>query len=132
MKAVAVYPGKAGSIHLAELPAPSVDDIAGGKGVLVRLLRCGLDGTDKEIAAGEYGVAPDGFDFLVEGHENFGVVEGTGPNVTRFRHGDYVVCRVRRAGTSIYDVLDMPDVTTDEEYFEHGISRVHGFLTERY
>jgi threonine dehydrogenase-like Zn-dependent dehydrogenase len=26
----------------------------------------------------------------------------------------------------------MPDMTTDAEYFEHGISRVHGFLTERY
>jgi glucose 1-dehydrogenase len=132
MKAVAVYPSKAGSIHLAELPEPSVDDIGGGKGVLVKLLRCGLDGTDKEIAAGEYGVAPEGYDFLVEGHENFGVVETTGPNVTRFRPGDYVVCRVRRAGSSIYDVLDMPDVTTDDQYFEHGISRVHGFLTERY
>jgi threonine dehydrogenase-like Zn-dependent dehydrogenase len=132
MKAVAVYPRQKDSIHLAQLPEPALDDIAGGKGVLVKLLRCGLDGTDKEIAAGEYGVAPEGFDFLVEGHENFGVVEATGPNVGRFRPGDYVVCRVRRAGSSIYDLLDMPDVTTDEEYFEHGISRVHGFLTERY
>jgi threonine dehydrogenase-like Zn-dependent dehydrogenase len=26
----------------------------------------------------------------------------------------------------------MPDFTTEESYLEHGISRVHGFLTERY
>jgi glucose 1-dehydrogenase len=132
MKAVAVYPRKPDSIHLADLPEPKLDDIPDGKGVRVKLLRCGLDGTDKEIAAGEYGTAPEGFDFLVEGHENFGVVLETGPKVTRFKPGDYVVCRVRRAGSSIYDLLDMPDLTTDDEYFEHGISRVHGFLTERY
>ena len=132
MKAVAVFPGKAGSLHLADLPEPKLDDIPGGKGVLVKILRCGLDGTDKEIAAGEYGAAPEGFDFLVEGHENFGVVLEAGPNVTRFKPGDHVVCRVRRAGSSVYDLLDMPDMTTDQEYFEHGISRVHGFLTERY
>jgi len=132
MKAVAVFPGKAGSVHLAELPEPSLDDVPGGKGVLVRILRCGLDGTDKELVAGEYGVAPEGFDFLVTGHENFGVVQEVGPNVTRFHPGDLVVCRVRRAGSSLYDLLDMPDMTTDDDYFEHGISRVQGFLTERY
>ena len=35
MKAVAVFPGKPNSIHLADLPEPSVDDVAGGRGVLV-------------------------------------------------------------------------------------------------
>jgi threonine dehydrogenase-like Zn-dependent dehydrogenase len=132
MKAVAVHPRSPDSIHLADLPEPAVDDIPDGKGVRVKILRCGLDGTDKELVAGEYGVAPEGFDFLVIGHENFGIVETVGPNITRFAPGDYVLCRVRRAGSSIYDLLDMPDLTTDEEYFEHGISRVHGFLTERY
>ena len=33
MKAMAVYPGKPGSIHLADLPEPSVDDIPNGRGV---------------------------------------------------------------------------------------------------
>lgn len=42
------------------------------------------------------------------------------------------VSRVRRAGSSVYDLIDAPDFTTDEDYFEHGISRVHGFLTEFY
>lgn len=64
MKAIAAFPGKANSIHMAELPKPILDDIPNGRGVLVRVLRCGLDGTDKEINAAEYGRAPDGYDFL--------------------------------------------------------------------
>jgi hypothetical protein len=49
MKAVAVFPGKADSVHLADLPEPSVDDILNGRGVLVEALHVGLDGTDAEI-----------------------------------------------------------------------------------
>jgi threonine dehydrogenase-like Zn-dependent dehydrogenase len=96
------------------------------------VLRVGLDGTDKEIAAGEYGAAPDGADFLVEGHEGFGQVVEVGPAVLELSPGDYVVARVRRAGMSLHDQIDTPDMTTDDVYFEHGISRVHGFLTEYY
>jgi threonine dehydrogenase-like Zn-dependent dehydrogenase len=99
---------------------------------MVRVLRVGLDGTDREIDAGEYGAAPPGEDYLVLGHESFGVVEKVGPAVTELAPGDFVVARVRRAGQSLYDRLGMPDLTTDDEYWEHGISRVHGFLTERY
>ena len=132
MKAVAVYPGKPGSAHLADVPDPSIDSIPDGRGVLVRILRVGLDGTDHEINEGQYGTAPDGDDFLVLGHESFGMVEAVGPAVREVAPGDYVVARVRRAGSSLYDRIDMPDMTTDDEYFEHGISRVHGFLTERY
>jgi glucose 1-dehydrogenase len=132
MKAVAVFPGKPGSAHLTDIPEPSVGDVPAGRGVLVRILRVGLDGTDREINAAEYGTAPDGSDFLVIGHESFGIVEQVGPAVPELAPGDYVVARVRRAGSSLYDVIDSPDLTTDDSYFEHGISRVHGFLTERY
>ena len=132
MKAIAVYPGEPDSAHLRDIPEPSVEDVPAGRGVLVRVLQVGLDGTDREINAGEYGLAPPGDDFLVLGHESLGVVEEVGPAVTEVAPGDYVVARVRRAGTSIYDQMDMPDLTTDDHYFEHGISRVHGFLTERY
>jgi threonine dehydrogenase-like Zn-dependent dehydrogenase len=41
----------------------------------VKVLRVGVDGTDKEINAAEYGAAPEGYDFLVIGHESFGQVE---------------------------------------------------------
>src|SRR5688572_23867904 len=49
MKAIAVHPGRPNSMHLREIPEPNVTDIADGRGVLVRVLRVGVDGTDKEI-----------------------------------------------------------------------------------
>ena len=132
MKAIAVFPGRPGSVHLAELPKPSVTDIPGGRGVLVRILRVGVYGTDKEINAAEYGEAPEGSPFLVLGHESFGVVEEIGARVTELMTGDYVVATVRRPGMSIYDRIGTSDMTTDDVYFERGISRRHGFLTEYY
>src|SRR5919108_2893963 len=132
MKAIAVFPGQKDSVHLADLAMPSLDEVPNGRGVLVRLLRCGVDGTDKEINAAEYGAAPEGFPFLVIGHENFGKVEAVGPNVTEFSPGDYVVATVRRRGSSIYDQIGTYDMTTDPVYFERGVSRRHGYLTEYY
>jgi threonine dehydrogenase-like Zn-dependent dehydrogenase len=132
MKALTITPKVAGSVKLRDVPEPTLDQIPNNRGVLVRIVRVGLDGTDHEIYTGEYGAAPEGSDFLIMGHESFGVVEAVGSAVTDFAPGDFVVARVRRAGSSIYDLIDMPDFTTDEEYFEHGISRVHGFLTEKY
>ncbi len=132
MKAIAVFPGKPDTVHLAELPKPSLGDIQNGRGVLVRVLRVGVDGTDKEINAAEYGAAPEGYDFLVVGHESFGRVEAVGPNVTELRPGDYVVATVRRPGSSLYDKIGTYDMTTDDTYFERGINLRHGFLTEYY
>src|ERR671925_515329 len=100
MKAIAVTPGKPNSIHLEEIPKPSVDDVPDGRGVLVKVLRVGVDGTDKEINDAEYGVAPPDYDFLVLGHESFGQVVEVGHQVTRFKPGDYVVATVRRPGCS--------------------------------
>src|SRR5918912_4062629 len=117
MKAVAVFPGKPDSIHLANVPEPSVEDIPNGRGVLVEVLRVGVDGTDKEINAAEYGAAPEGYDFLVIGHESFGQVEAVGANVTEVKPGDYVVATVRRPGRSIYDLIGTYDMTTDDTYY---------------
>jgi glucose 1-dehydrogenase len=132
VKAVSVFPGKPGSVHLAELPKPNVNDVPNGRGVLVKVLRVGVDGTDKEINAAEYGAAPPGYDFLVIGHEGFGRVEAVGPNVTELVPGDYVVATVRRPGHSIYDVIGTNDMTTDDVYYERGINLRHGYLTEYY
>ena len=41
----------------------------------------GVDDTDKEINDAEYGDPPEGYDFLVTGHESFGRVLEAGPNV---------------------------------------------------
>jgi threonine dehydrogenase-like Zn-dependent dehydrogenase len=132
MKAIAVIPGKPGSVHLSELPKPSVSDVPTGRGVLVRVLRVGVDGTDREINAAEYGTPPEGYDFLVVGHEGFGQVEAVGPQVAFLRPGDFVVATVRRPGTSVYDAIGLQDMTTDTRYFERGISLRHGYLTEYY
>ncbi len=132
MKAVAVFPGKKDSIHLADLPEPRIEDVPGGRGVLVEVLRVGVDGTDKEINDADYGAAPDGYDFLVTGHESFGRVLEVGPNVRGIEPGDYVVATVRRPGSSIYDRIGASDMTTDETYRERGINLLHGYLTERY
>ena len=132
MKALAVFPGRPNTLHLAELPKPSLDEVPHGRGVLVRVLRVGVDGTDKEINAAEYGAAPEGYDFLVIGHEGFGQVEAVGPAVTELKPGDFVVATVRRPGSSIYDRIGTSDMTTDDVYFERGINLRHGFLTEYY
>ena len=132
MKAIAVLPDNPNSVHLAELAKPSVSDVPGGRGVLVKVLRVGVDGTDREINAAEYGAAPEGYDFLVIGHEGFGQVEAVGPNVSFLRPGDFVVATVRRPGKSLYDAIGLQDMTTDTEYFERGINLRHGYLTEYY
>ena len=132
MKAISVFPGKPNSVHLADAPRPSLDQVPNGRGVLVKVLRVGVDGTDKEINAAEYGAAPPGFDYLIIGHEGFGRVEAVGPNVSEVRPGDYVVATVRRPGHSIYDVIGTNDMTTDDTYYERGINLRHGYLTEYY
>ena len=130
MKAIAVLPGQPNSLHLADLPKPSVHDIPHGRGVLVQVLRVGLDGTDKEINAAEYGQAPPGDEFLVIGHECFGRVVEVGMNVSELVPGDYVVPTVRRPGLSLYDQIGQYDMTTDDTYYERGINLRHGYLTE--
>jgi glucose 1-dehydrogenase len=133
MKAIAVHPGKPNSIHLEDVPKPSLDTIPGGRGVLVKVLRVGVDGTDKEINAAEYGAAPPGDDFLIIGHESFGVVEAVGPNVPdTIRPGTFVVASVRRPGSSLYGQIGLQDFTTEDVYYERGINLLHGYLTEYY
>ena len=130
MKAIAVLPGKPNSVHLAELPKPKVSDVSDGKGVLVKVLKVGVDATDREINDALYGNAPPGYSFLVLGHESFGVVEEVGPAVTGLRPGDYVTATVRRPGGSIYDRIGTSDMTSEETYYERGINLLHGYLTE--
>ncbi|HJR16543.1 MAG TPA: glucose 1-dehydrogenase [Gemmatimonadales bacterium] len=132
MKAIAVHPGKANTMHLRNVPKPLLEEIPEGRGVLVKVLRVGVDGTDKEINAAEYGAAPAGFDYLITGHESFGRVVEVGPGVTELAVGDYVVATVRRPGSSIYDRIGTYDMTTDDMYYERGINLRHGYLAEYY
>jgi len=54
------------------LKKPSIEDAPDGRGVLVRVLKVGVDGTGKEIKAAEYGATPKRYEFVVIGHEGFG------------------------------------------------------------
>ena len=65
--AMTVFPGKRDGVHLAQLPAPNISDVPNDRGVLVTVLRCGVDGIDPAISNAEYGAA-EGSDFLVTGH----------------------------------------------------------------
>jgi glucose 1-dehydrogenase len=133
VKAIVVHPGVAGSAHLVEVPKPSIDDVPGGRGVLVEVLRVGVDGTDREINEALYGAAPPGDDYLIIGHEGLGRVVEVGPEVPdTIRPGGFVVASVRRPGTSIYGRIGLQDFTTDDDYRERGINLLHGYLTEYY
>ncbi len=130
MKAIAITPHHPNSAHLVDVPMPQLSDVPNGRGVLIKILEVGVDGTDKELIAGEYGDAPPGYDYLVTGHESFGRVVEVGPEVRDLRAGDYVVLTVRRPGSSIYDQIGMYDMTSDATYFERGINLRHGYHTE--
>src|ERR1041384_7481297 len=67
--------------------------------LLVSAVALGGCGTDREIVAGEHGVAPPGRDYLLPGHESLGRGEAVGsvsPSNGRFAAGDLVVGVVRR------------------------------------
>lgn len=56
MQALVTTPGVAGSTEIGDVPAAA----AASGALAVRALRVGVCGTDREIAAGHFGVAPAG------------------------------------------------------------------------
>jgi threonine dehydrogenase-like Zn-dependent dehydrogenase len=129
MRAIVVKPELENSIHMRDMPDPQMqpDQVA------VKMLRAGLCGTDAEINGGRYGKAPDGDEFLILGHENFGVVEEVGKLVKHFKPGDLVVATVRRPCGQCYNCLHGEnDMCTSGLYQERGIMRRHGFMAEYY
>lgn len=133
MAAVVVVPGRSESIRGERIARPDPAAVPDGGGVLVRVLRVGLCGTDREIVTHGWGRSPAGTDILVLGHENLGVVEWAGPAVRpELQPGTLVVASVRRPGDDLYDRLGRPDLTTDPRPTELGINGAHGFLAEWY
>ena len=101
MKAVAVLPGQVDSVHLAELPTPEVMDVPRGRGVLVKVLRVGVDGTDREINAAEYGAASGRLSTSWSSATRASATSRRwGRTVTELAPGDYVVATVRRPGST--------------------------------
>jgi threonine dehydrogenase-like Zn-dependent dehydrogenase len=126
MQAIVIRRGET-SPTVAELPRPDL----GPDEVLVRTLRVGVDGTDREVIEGSHGEFPDGEDELVLGHEAVGVVESA--EGTAFEEGDVVVPTVRRSpadGENEYFERGEPDMAPPEACVERGIDGAHGFMAE--
>ena len=129
MRALVVHPGVRDSLDLIDLPEPPAQDGP----VLVDSLAVGLCGTDVEIVAGRYGLAPAGEQGLVLGHENLGRVREA-PATSGLSEGDLVVGVVRRP-----DPVPCPacavgqwDMCRNGRYTEHGIKGLHGFARQRW
>ncbi|MBI4738526.1 glucose 1-dehydrogenase [Candidatus Woesearchaeota archaeon] len=127
MKAIAVIPGEKNSARLLDVPVPDIDD----NEVLVRSVRAGVCSTDREVHKGLYGTAPSGEDYLILGHESFGVVEFVGRNVSGFKKGQYVVRTVRRPCSACDNCSSgASDVCSTGNFSESGIKELHGCMAE--
>jgi glucose 1-dehydrogenase len=127
MRALTVVPGKAGSLTVTDMPDPATHPGS----VLVEGLAVGVCGTDREIAAGDYGWAPEGQDRLILGHESLGRVVRA-PDGSDFAAGDLVVGVVRRpdpepCGACAHGQFDM---CRNGKYTERGIKQLHGYASE--
>ncbi len=121
VEALVVTPGVERSTRVEELPDPAARE---GE-VLVRVLEVGVCGTDREIDDGLFGVAPEGEETLVIGHELLGVVER---DAAGFARGDLVAATVRRScGRCLACAEGSPDSCLTGDYRERGITRLHGF-----
>ena len=127
MRALTVQPLQAGSLTISDVPDP----VPGDGEMLVDGLALGVCGTDREIAAGEYGWAPPGRQRLVLGHESLGRVRSA-PDGSGFTAGDLVVGVVRRpdpvpCGACARDEFDM---CRNGRYTERGIKELDGYGSE--
>src|SRR5205814_3120917 len=78
---------------------------------------------------------PDGFGYLVLGHESLGEVIEVGSSVSRFKPGDLVVPSVRRPCPHRHCLAcreERQDFCYTGDFTERGIKMTHGFLTEYY
>ncbi|GAA0381543.1 glucose 1-dehydrogenase [Microbispora corallina] len=127
MRALTVVPRTGGSLAVSDVPEPE----AGPGDLLVDGLAVGVCGTDKEIAAGDYGWAPPGRERLVIGHESLGRVRRA-PSGSGFSPGDLVVGLVRRpdpvpCGACAHGQFDM---CRNGRYTERGIKELDGYASE--
>ena len=127
MRALTVIPLQPHSLAVTDRADPEPRD---GE-LLVEGLAVGVCGTDKEIAAGEYGWAPPGEDRIVIGHESLGRVRSV-PAGSDFAVGDLVVGVVRRpdpvpCGACAHGQFDM---CRNGQYTERGIKQLDGFASE--
>ncbi|MFG3341055.1 glucose 1-dehydrogenase [Glycomyces sp. NPDC048151] len=127
MRALTFAPGSGGTLALAEIEDPSP-----GEGeLLVEAIALGVCGTDKELANGEYGWAPDGAERMVIGHESLGRVRSA-PEGSGFAPGDLVVGVVRRPDPLPCGACARGefDACRNGDYLERGIKQLDGYASE--
>jgi threonine dehydrogenase-like Zn-dependent dehydrogenase len=124
MRALTVEPMTSGSLAVTDVPDP----VPGEGELLVEGVALGICGTDREIAAGEYGWAPPGADRLVLGHESLGRVRSA-PEGSGLRPGDLVVGIVRRPDPEPCPACGRGefDMCRNGRYTERGIKEIHGY-----
>lgn len=99
----------------------------------MRVLECGICGTDRDIASGKYGTPPDGRATLVLGHENLGQVESIGEGVVGWTPGDLVVATVRRGCDRCrFCRSGRSDFCSTGLFTERGIKGQDGYIAESY
>jgi threonine dehydrogenase-like Zn-dependent dehydrogenase len=124
MLGLVTKPGSAHTTQVAELRDPR----PGPRELLLRTLEVGVCGTDREISEGTFGVAPEGRDRLLLGHEFLGVVEEGGHG---FERGDMVAATVRRSCEHCEACAEgYPDACHTGDYSERGITRLDGFASD--
>ncbi len=128
---------RAASVSIAKRSTGLIDieqpKITAPDQVLLRVLKVGICGTDREICAFEYGDPPAGSDYLVLGHECLGEVVDVGSGVKAFKPGDLAVPMVRRPCEHPECVAcraGRSDFCYTGDFTERGIKQRHGFLTE--
>jgi threonine dehydrogenase-like Zn-dependent dehydrogenase len=130
MKALAVFP-RDRAVRVVDQRPPDTD-LAPTK-LLLETIEVGICGTDREIAAFEYGAPPDGDDNLVLGHEAIAKVVDIGSSVHTLRSGAFVVPTVRRPcedPSCAACRAGRPDFCTTGGFRERGIKGAHGFMAE--
>jgi threonine dehydrogenase-like Zn-dependent dehydrogenase len=122
--AIAVVPGQPGTLQQIQVDVPP----AGPEDVLIDVIRCGVCGTDREVAQGHVGGPPPGQQRIVLGHELLGRVSVVGDAVQGVQPGDLVTATVRRPDGCPSCQAGEIDMCQWHEYEEHGIQGLDGFL----
>ncbi len=128
MRAVVVRRGER-EPTVVERPRP---EPASGE-ALVRVLRVGVDGTDREVVRGAHGGFPAGADEMVLGHEAVGVVADA--NGTDLTEGAVVAPTVRTpaaGGDRSWFERDEADMAPwgSGDFHERGIAGADGYMAE--
>lgn len=129
MRAVAVYPSRR-EVRVIDHPEPKLTSDTQAR---MRVLDVGVCGTDREIVSFEYGIPPEGSDYLIIGHESLTEVVETGPKVSKVKTGDLVVITVRRPCPHPGCVAcreGRQDFCYTGDFTERGIKQNHGFMAE--